>query len=345
MLSFLLHATCIPSAWIGELEPAKGSQGCYKTAVQHPFAWYREFVPCKALQADVYAFFSFVPGPALASPSRPLRREIALRHATFCAPQFADGHVSIMFQLGHTYDPASHWRTDSSALRGTVIGPMRGVGRTEGFDLPETVGAYFRPARVAPFFGVAVSELTDSAVAIGDVWGTSGSRLSSELCDVHEAARIDRLESVLLARLRNGRHRSGALDVPRLAASVFRMQGRATVDAMARAAGVSRQHLSREFRERIGIGPKLYSRLARFRSALAYAGSRARIDWAGVAFDMGFADQSHMIAEFRQFSSLTPQALADGDWFHPFIERVNEVGDVCGEVIRESSRNPLHQNV
>jgi AraC-like DNA-binding protein len=296
------------------------SQGCYNTSVQFPFAWYREFAPCKALQADVYAFFSFVPGAALTSPSRPLLREIALQHTTLCAPQFADGHVSLMFQLGHTCDPESRWHVDSSALRGTVIGPMRGVGRTEGFDLPETVGAYFRPARVAPFFGVAISELTDSVVAIGDVWGTSGSRLSNELCDLSQAARIDRLESVLLTRLRDGRHRTGALDVPGLAATVLRMQGRVSVEEMARAAGVSRQHLSREFRERIGIGPKLYSRLARFRAALAYAGSRTRIDWAGVALDMGFTDQSHMIAEFRQFSGLTPQALANGEWFHPFVE-------------------------
>jgi hypothetical protein len=27
-----------------------------------------------------------------------------------------------------------------------------------------------------------------------------------------------------------------------------------------------------------------------------------------------------MIAEFRQFSALTPQALVSGHWFHPFIE-------------------------
>lgn len=93
------------------------------------------------------------------------------------------------------------------------------------------------------------------------------------------------------------------------------------VDSLARAAGVSRQHLSREFRERIGIGPKLYGRLARFQAVLAYSGSRARIDWASVALDMGFADQSHMIAEVRQFGGMTPQALADRDWFHPFIER------------------------
>jgi AraC-like DNA-binding protein len=94
-----------------------------------------------------------------------------------------------------------------------------------------------------------------------------------------------------------------------------------TVEAVARAAGVSRQHLSREFRERIGIGPKLYSRLARFQGGLVYAGCRARVDWAQVAVDMGYADQSHMIAEFRQFTGLTPNALANRQWFHPFFER------------------------
>jgi AraC-like DNA-binding protein len=136
-----------------------------------------------------------------------------------------------------------------------------------------------------------------------------------------EAARIDMLESVLLARLGRGRQRARALDVEGLAASVVRRQGRATVDAMARAAGVSRQHLSREFRERIGIPPKLYSRLARFQSGLVCAGSHARVDWARAALDLGYVDQSHMIAEFREFGGLTPQTLATRDWFHPFIER------------------------
>ncbi len=111
-----------------------------------------------------------------------------------------------------------------------------------------------------------------------------------------------------------------------LAAGVLRSAGRVTVDGMARAAGVSRQHLSREFRAQVGIGPKIYCRLARFQSLLAHASVGATIDWAGVALDMGFADQSHMIAECRQFSGLTPRALADRDWFHPFIERARSGG-------------------
>jgi hypothetical protein len=41
---------------------------------------------------------------------------------------------------------------------------------------------------------------------------------------------------------------------------------------------------------------------------------------------MGYADQSHMIAEFRQFSGLTPQTLASRQWFHPFIERAKSGG-------------------
>jgi AraC-like DNA-binding protein len=289
--------------------------------VRSPFAWYREFLPCKALQADVYVLFSFVPGPVPAQLHRPLLREIAFNEPILCAPQFADGHVSFSFELGQMCDADGRWYVDSRALRGTVVGPLGAVGRTERGDLPSTVGAFFRPARVAPYLRLAISQLTDQAVAIDDVWGTVSSRLSSEFCELDEAARIDRLESVLLQRLTLGRRPSGAVDVEGLAAATIRRRGGVTVEAMSRAAGVSRQHLSRQFRERIGIAPKLYSRLARLQSGLVYAGSRATVDWAHAAIDLGYADQSHMIAECREFTGLTPQMLASRNWFHPFIER------------------------
>lgn len=283
--------------------------------------WYREFAPCKALQANVYALFSFLPEPAPVPPYRTLLREIAFSDPRLCAPQLADGHVSFSFELGQTWDVDGRWEVDSRALRGTVVGPLRAVGRTEPGNLSSTVGVFFRPARVDSFLRIPISELTDCTVAIDDVWGTVGSRLPSEFCELDEAARIDRLESILLKRLEWDRRREGALDIAALATSILRWRGRMTVDTMARVTGVSRQHLSREFRERIGVAPKLYSRLARFQSGLVYAGSRARVDWARVALDMGYVDQSHMIAEFREFGGLTPRTLASCDWFHPFIER------------------------
>ena len=47
--------------------------------------------------------------------------------------------------------------------------------------------------------------------------------------------------------------------------------------------------------------------------------------WARVAAELGYADQSHMIAEFRELSSLTPERLATERWFHPFILEAKSV--------------------
>jgi AraC-like DNA-binding protein len=289
-------------------------------------ACYREFLPCEALRAEVSALFSFTPGAAAPSAIRPVLREVTFRGPVACAPQFADGHVSIRFELGRTCDTEGRWRDDASALGGTVIGPMSGVGRTGGLDLSETVGAYFRPGRASRFFGIPASDLTDAAVGVGDLWGARGDRWSAGLADLSDTLRLDRVESILLAALRRGRPTGVRLDVEGLAASVLRRPDRVTVDGLARAAGVSRQHLTRAFGERLGVGPKLYTRLARFQGVLSYSGVRSPIDWATAALDLGFADQSHMIAECRQFSGLTPQAIADGGWFHPFIERARRHG-------------------
>ena len=157
--------------------------------------------------------------------------------------------------------------------------------------------------------------------SIGDVWGTSGVRLAEELSDVDEAHRINRLESHLLACLSDPSDPKGSIDMPAITAHILRHRGRVTIEAMSHDAGASRQHFSRQFREHLGIPPKLYCRLARFHAGLAHAHAQRKVDWAGIALDLGYADQSHMIAEFRQFRALTPQALVCGHWFHPFIER------------------------
>jgi AraC-like DNA-binding protein len=181
------------------------------------------------------------------------------------------------------------------------------------------IGVYFRAGRAAPFLRAPISALTDTTVDIEGLWGSSA--LATELGELDEMQRVERLESVLLRRLAIGRPHAESVQVDRLAARVVRRRGRETVDGMARDAGVSRQHLTRLFKERVGVGPKLYARLARFQAGLVFAGAGPDVDWAEAAVDLGYADQSHMIAEVREFSSLTPQALAGRRWFHPFIER------------------------
>ena len=84
---------------------------------------------------------------------------------------------------------------------------------------------------------------------------------------------------------------------------VERSGGRASIDSVASAAGVSRQHLARAFAYHVGVSPKIFARVVRFRRALALAGGR---DWAGLAAELGYFDQSHLIADFREFAGVTP---------------------------------------
>lgn len=135
--------------------------------------------------------------------------------------------------------------------------------------------------------------------------------------------RVDQLEAALLARLRR-RHSSGTVDIAAMTRWVQAHPNAITVHRLAGMAGVSRRHLTRIFSDVAGVSPKRFCRLARFKAGLAYAGVGAGVPWAQVAGILGYADQSHMIAEFRELSGLTPEMLANRPWFHPFILEVQD---------------------
>jgi len=297
-------------------------------------ASYREFAPCEALKHHVRAFFSFVPGipsgierAAANSSRRPIREALFNAADRYCPPAFADGHASIVFNLGIRCRADGRWQCDPAGCHGHVIGAVSRVDPV-CVERPAMVGAYFQAAQLPSFTSIPAYELANQTVALEDVWGLAASTLSMQLAEIHEAGRIDILESALVGRMEDRRGSHSAVDVPRLATSVVRRRGWVTVQRLAGESGVSRQHLARLFRESIGISPKLYCRLARFQSGLIYAGCGREVDWSQAALDLGYSDQSHMIAEFREFSGLTPHALARDQWFHPFIEWAKSVGRV-----------------
>jgi AraC-like DNA-binding protein len=287
-----------------------------------PAAHYREFAPCDALREHVRAYFSFAPPLERVPGARPLIRELCFGEGDLLgAPALADGHVSLAFSFEQGWTSDGHWRPALSAPRGDVIGPMSAAGATSLDLIPEAMGVFLRAGRVCALIGVPPAELADRVVALEDLWGAAMAGLPAELAGAAETARIDRLESVLLGRLAHAAHADTPLNAPGLAQCILRRRGRLKIEQLASAAGVSRQHLTRSFREAVGVTPKMFARLARFQAGLAYAGCEAKVDWAQAALELGYADQSHMIAEFREFSSLTPETLARHRWFHPFIER------------------------
>lgn len=286
-------------------------------------ARYREYAPCEALREHVRSFFTFS-APAVDDPApRRVTREILFGAGEpFSSPLFADGHVSLAFSFGTGYRVDGLWHPGPSGPCGHVIGAMRRAHPASHGDRIAQVGAYLRAAHAQVFALAPAAELTDRIVAIGDLWGPAASALEAQLGEAKsDAQRISYLEAALIDRNRNGLKSRVGFDLSGLTNWIVLRRGGLTIEQLANAAGVSRQHLTRVFREEVGVTPKLYCRLARFRAALARTACGGGVDWADLATEMGYADQSHMIAEFREFSSLTPGTMSTQRRFHPFIER------------------------
>ena len=297
------------------MEPVADSE----LAIASPVTAYREFAPHPRLRPYVRALFSFIPVSDVAPKhGRLTRQTLFIARDSFCSPLFAAGSASVVIHLGRKCIRGS-WSEDDKP-RAALLGPVTRATPSDAIERPAMIGAYFHAARVHRFFRVPTSEMTDRTLALEDVCGMMAASLVDELVHVDETARIERLEAELCHRLDfvHAEPRT-CLNVAGLTDWISARGGRLRIESVAQAAGVSRQYLTRVFRDAVGVSPKTFGRLARFQAALARTSGTRESDWARVALELGYADQSHMIAEFREFTSLTPRQLASGAWFHPFI--------------------------
>lgn len=75
---------------------------------------------------------------------------------------------------------------------------------------------------------------------------------------------------------------------------------------LSQAIGYSHKHSIQLIREKGGINPKVIQKINRFELVLKMMARQDPVDWMSVVCKAGYADQSHMIREFRQFTGSTP---------------------------------------
>jgi AraC-like DNA-binding protein len=78
---------------------------------------------------------------------------------------------------------------------------------------------------------------------------------------------------------------------------------------LARDTGLSERRLGLLFQRQVGMRPKHYARLLRFRAVVAQTHGPQSVNWSHVAADCGYCDQAHLSHEFRRFAGVTPSAF------------------------------------
>jgi AraC-like DNA-binding protein len=166
------------------------------------------------------------------------------------------------------------------------------------------VGVHFRPGGARPFLGTRADALSDSHVALADLWPVrDASRLREQLCEATTTtSRFRLLEAALRTHLVSANRRR----VVQAALELF-SRGETSVSEAARRVALSHRHFSDVFSAEVGMTPKLFLRIQRFQQAFAKVGCLGQ---AQLALACGYFDQSHLIRDFSNFAGITPAEFA-----------------------------------
>jgi AraC-like DNA-binding protein len=171
-----------------------------------------------------------------------------------------------------------------------------------------TIGVHFRPGGAAALLGFPARLVTGLTVGLEDLWeGAGAGVVHARLVEAATPeARFAVLAEALSARLAHGRRQNPAVSyaLRRLSAT----PALARISPVRVETGYGPKRFIELFTDAVGLTPKLLCRVQRFQAAIELLARGAPVEWAAVAADDGFADQSHLNREFRAFAGITPGA-------------------------------------
>jgi AraC-like DNA-binding protein len=253
--------------------------------------FYRSYTPAPPLGDFIGRFW-------LCSDAPPHRREQILPMGTI------ELVVNLREDEIRIYDPAHPDRC--SRFSGAVVsGTYSQSFVIDPLQHASIVGVHFRPGGAIGFLGAPPGELADTHLDLEALWGAPAVELRERLCAAATPAeRFSLLEQALLSRLRYPPESHNAVPA---ALRALEPTGEAVrVRDVAWRVGLSHRRFIQVFAAEVGLTPKLYGRVRRFQHALALVRDVPAPDWARVAVECGYFDQSHLIRDFQAFAGLTP---------------------------------------
>jgi AraC-like DNA-binding protein len=198
-----------------------------------------------------------------------------------------------------------------------LVGPLTGP-EVEVIPAHTTiVGVRFQPG-TAPPLPTVLDDLVDQRLGLAELWESSVDRLEEAMA---RARAPQRALVALQARLLQEFRSAGRVDpLVREAVQALMPWHPVSIDTLATRLALSASQLRRRCLHAVGVSPKVLQRTLRFQGFLALAqagatasGRRGADGMAGLAVDVGYADQAHLSRECLRLSGLTPRQLLGGN--------------------------------
>jgi len=216
---------------------------------------------------------------------------------------FPNGRLSLVIQLGALYNQVVGDRLEPFS-QACLSGLTLASDVIEAPPEPTAVlGMQLLPAGAYGVLGRPLHELTGITVDLRDVAGDAADELL-ERCAAAASPRARLRAAGAWVRDRLERHGRSDPAVSWMAGEIERCSGAVTISRLRDRTGWSKSRLATRFREQVGVSPKTFARVVRFRKALE--GVSRGDPLAEVAQASGYFDQPHFNADFREFAGFTP---------------------------------------
>ena len=172
------------------------------------------------------------------------------------------------------------------------------------------VGVRFQPGAARYWLGLPMSEIVGTQVDLTELWGKPAAEMSERIGEGSTAEqRSALLQSELLKLMpeREGPSHEAAM--------VFGLMQRDAREPGAKISSIldrletSERTLRRKCHEHFGYGPKTLDRILRFQRFLSLANALPDATLAGLAYDVGYADQAHLTREVKGLTGLSARSL------------------------------------
>ena len=223
-------------------------------------------------------------------------------------------NLELMFNLRKPFGVPNRPPADRRFKRAWVSGMQREwLTVTPQYDPSEP--SYLLSVRMPPLgahrlLGMPLGTVAQNVFELDEVLGAAIASVHQQLGDCADAGRQF---AVLceFARSRLARSRVQLRADAQIAVDMLtRTQGTERIAAICRSMSISRKHLNNLFDAHIGLTPKTYARMFRFRRVVDLVQRGHGLDWTRIAMSCGYYDQAHFNHEFREFSGMSPGEYA-----------------------------------
>lgn len=215
-----------------------------------------------------------------------------------------NGLGGMVFNYGDPYQvqlPNAKWE---NVPRSFIVGQF-----TKNYTLrlsgrPGMIGIAFRPAGLSNVLGVPMIAFTNLRIELKLVLGSEAAQVEQRILESKTSQqRITVLEEFLLKKLYNS---SLKIDLEDYAlASIVQQKGILSISQLSDELCISPRQLRRRFTEKVGISPKLFSRIKRF-NYVSHLSTSTSGNWMDIVDEGGYYDQAHFIRDFYDFSGKKP---------------------------------------